>query len=416
MSAYDMTVSDAIYGPAERYVSRKRLQSMLDHEYELMLERLKEKRGADTEFFAFADTVAARSYKGSTECHGWMGIKFQTHPHSEPSQIVMHVRMLDQENVSQYEALGIIGINLIHSALFHYETPDLVLESLADNLTKNRLEVDMIKFSGPQFQTVDHRLMSLKLVQQDLSDAAMFGPDGEVLQPSEVLYKKAVLVERGSFRPVTYVNLDMLECARNQFIREPSVEGEEVVTLMELTMNNLLETGEIDYNDFLARAEVLAATGATVLISDYFEYYRLAAYLARYTKQKIGMAMGVPSLRELFDEDYYKNLEGGILESFGRLFKNDLKLYIYPLKDKETGQLVTVERLKVPPHLRNLYEHLMENNLIESIDFYNKDYLPIFSRDVLTKIHANDPSWETMVPSEVARTIKERKFFGYQGV
>jgi len=416
MSAYDMAVSDAIYGPAERYVSRTRLQSMLDHEYELMLERLNEKRGLDNEFFVFADTVAARSYKGSNECHGWMGIKFQTHPRSEPSQIVIHVRMLDQENVSQYEALGIIGVNLIHSALFHYETPDIVLESLADNLTKNRLEVDMIKFSGPQFQTVDHRLMSLKLVQQDLSDAAMFGPDGEVLQPSEVLYKKPVLVERGSFRPVTYVNLDMLECARNQFIREPSVQGEEIVTLMELTMNNLLETGEIDYNDFLARAEVLAATGATVLISDYFEYYRLAAYLSRYTKKKIGMAMGIPSLRELFDEDYYKNLEGGILESFGRLFKNDLKLYIYPSKDKETGQLVTVERLKVEPHLRNLYEHLMENNLIGSIDFYNKDYLPIFSRDVLIKIRENDPSWETMVTSEVARIIKERKFFGYQGM
>lgn len=414
MSAYDMAVSDAIYGPADRYVSRRRLQSMLDYEYQLMLERLNEKRGAENEFFVFADTVAARSYKGSNECHGWMGIKFQTHPRSEPSQVVIHVRMLDQENVSQYEALGIIGVNLIHSALFHFETPDLILESLADNLTKNRLEVDMIKFSGAQFQTVDHRLMSLKLVQQDLSDAAMFSSDGEVLQPSEVLYKKPVLVERGSFRPVTHVNLDMLACARDQFIREPEVAGEEVITLMELTMNNLLEAGEIDYNDFLARAEVLAATGATVLISDYFEYYRLAAYLARYTKQKIGMTMGVPSLRELFDEKYYGHLEGGILESFGRLFKNDLKLYIYPLKDKETGQLTTVERVKVLPHLHNLYEHLTENGYIQPIDYYNKDYLPIFSRDVLAKIRAGDSSWEAMVPPEVARIIKERKFFGYQ--
>lgn len=414
MSAYDMTVSDAIYGPAERYVSRKRLQSMLDHEYELMLERLNEKRGADTEFFVFADTVAARSYNGSNECHGWMGIKFQTHPRSEPSQVLIHVRMLDKDNVSQYEALGVIGVNLIHAALFNHETPELILESLSDNLTTNRLEVDMIKFSGPQFQTVDHRLMSLRLVQQDLSDAAMFGPGGEVLQPSEVLYKKPVLVERGSFRPVTYVNLDMLGCARDQFIREPSVQGEEVVTLMELTMNNLRATGEIDYNDFLARAEVLAATGATVLISDYFEYYRLATYLARYTTKKIGMAMGIPSLRELFDENYYKNLEGGILESFGRLFKNDLKLYIYPLKDKETGHLITVEKFKVASHLRNLYEHLMENGYIQSIDFYNKDYLPIFSRDVLAKIRAGDATWEAMVPLEVARVIKERKFFGYQ--
>ncbi|MEJ7616549.1 MAG: hypothetical protein WKF30_06175 [Pyrinomonadaceae bacterium] len=206
----------------------------------------------------------------------------------------------------------------------------------------------MIKFSGPQFQAVDHRLMSLKLVQQDLSDAAMFSASGEVLQPSEVLYKKPVLVERGSFRPVTYVNLDMLECAHSQFMKEPEAQGEEVVSLMEITMNNLRATGEIDYEDFLGRAEVLAATGATVLISDYFEYYRLAAFLARYTNKQIAMTMGIPSLRELFDENYYAHLDGGILESFGRLFKNNMKLYVYPLKDKETGQLLTVERSKFP--------------------------------------------------------------------
>jgi hypothetical protein len=388
---------------------------MLDYEYSLLLERLDEKRGENTEFFVFADTVAARGYKGNNDCHGWMGIKFQTAPRSEPNQIVMHVHMLDIDNVSQYEALGVVGVNLIHSAFENFKTPELVIEALADNLTTNRIEVDMIKFSGPEFCAVDHRLMSLKLVQQDLSDAAMFAASGEVLQPSEVLYKKPVLVERGSFRPVTHVNVDMLECAHSQFMQEPEMrDAPEIVRLMEITMNNLRATGEIDYDDFLGRAEVLAATGATVLISDYFEYYRLGAYLARYTDKQIGMTMGIPSLRELFDENYYSQLEGGILESFGRLFKNNLKLYIYPLKDKETGQLTTVERLKVAPHLRNLYEHLTENKYIQSIDFYNKDYLPIFSRDVLAKIRAGDSTWETLVPPQVAHVIKERKFFGYQ--
>lgn len=414
MSAYDMLVSDSIYGKADRYVSRSRLQSMLDYEFNLLLERLDEKRGADTEFFVFADTVAARGYKGNNECHGWMGVKFQCCPREEPSQIVIHVRMLDTDNVSQYEALGVIGVNLIHGAFKHHNEPEVIIESLADNLSTNRLEVDMIKFSGARFQSVDHRLMSLRLVQQDLSDAAMFSADGEVLQPSEVLHKKAVLVERGSFRPVTYVNLDMLECARSQFVHEFSLQDPEVITLMELTMNNLRATGEIDYEDFLGRAEVLAATGATVLISDYFEYYRLAAYLSRYTDKRIAMTMGIPSLRQLFDESYYAHLDGGILESIGRLFKNDLKLYIYPLKDKETGQLINVERLKMAPHLHNLYEHLTENNYIQSIDFYNKNYLPIFSREVLAKIRGRDASWESMVPPEVARVIKERKFFGYQ--
>jgi hypothetical protein len=415
ISAYDMTVSDAIYGPSERYVSRHRLQAMLDYEYALVVERLSAKRGQDTDFFVFADTVAARSYTGANECHGWMGIKYQATPGSEPSQIVLHVRMLDKDHVSQQESLGIIGVNLIHGALFHYQVPDDLMTSLLDNLAVERLEIDMIKFSGPEFTSVDHRLMSLKLVQLGLSNAAMFSCDGEVLQPSEVLYKKPILVERGSFRPVTYVTLDMLECARQQFTQQAGMEGEPVVTLMEITMRNLLETGEIDYADFLARADVLAASGATVLISNYFEYYRLAAYLRRYTKNRIGMAMGVPSLRELFDEKYYEHLEGGILESFGRLFKNDLKLYIYPLKDRQTGQLVTVQKLKVAPHLHNLYEHLVENGYIESIDFYNKDYLHIFSPDVLAKIRDSDPSWEAMVPPQVARMIKERQFFGYRG-
>ena len=412
ISAYDMTVSDAIYGTADRYVSRGRLTEMLDHEYSLTIERLNEKRGADTEFFVFADTVAARNFKGGNESHGWMGVRFQTQPHGEPSEIVMHVRMLDARNVEQQEALGVVGINLIHSAFFLYPSPEAIMESLLDNLTTRRIDVDMIKFSGPVFQDVDHRLMALKLVQLGLSDAAMFSCTGEVLQPSEALWKRPVLVERGSFRPVTNVNIDMLNCAREQFEQQPNVEDDDVFTLMEITMRNLLESGEIDNADFLARADVLAATGATVLISNYFEYYRLAAYLQRYTQQPIALAMGVPSLRDLFDEKYYENLDGGILESFGRLFKNDLKLYIYPVKD-EDERLITVQKLKVAPHLQSLYNYLVENESILSLDFFDRNYLHIFSRDILDRIADNDCSWEEMVPVEVTTLIKERGFFGY---
>lgn len=411
MSAYDMTVSDAIYGPSPRYVSRERLQTMLDYEFNLLRERLSPVRGESTDFFVFADTVSARNYQGTNECHGWMGIKFQRPYELEASQVVIHVRMLDKDHVSQQEALGIVGVNLTHAALLSYDSPDRILRSLLDSLTADRIEVDMIKFSGPAFPDIDHRLMALKLVQLELSNAALFSATGEVLQPSEVLRKKPILVERGSFRPVTHVNLDMIQCARQQF--ETTVEeGQEIVSLFELTMKNLLATGEIDYADFLARADVLAATGATVLISDYFEYYRLAAYLRRYTKCPVAITMGIPSLRDLFDERYYEDLEGGILESFGRLFKNNLRLFIYPLMDNTTRQLTTVSRLKVAPHLQSLYEHLVENGYIQSLDFYNRDYLHIFSRDVLSRISENDPSWETMVPEQVAALIKDRGFFG----
>ncbi|MBC7806922.1 MAG: TonB-dependent receptor [Akkermansiaceae bacterium] len=420
MSAYDMMVSDAIYGASDRYVSRGRLQDMLDHEYRLLVERLDAKRGADTEFFVFADTVAARNYKGTNESHGWLGVKFQTAARNEPNQILIHVRMLDKDNIAQQEALSIIGVNLIHGALFDYDQPEELLTDLLDGLSVERIEVDMIHFSGPTFASVDHRLMSLKLVHSGLTNAAMFAASGEILQPSEILYKRPVLVERGSFRPVTHVNLDMLECARQQFVaNNDDVPEGEVVTLMEITMKNLLSTangaGEIDYADFLARADVLAASGATVLVSNYFEYYRLAAYLGRYTKRRIGITMGVPSLVELFDEKFYEHLEGGILEAFGRLFKNDLRLYIYPFKDQKTGQLITLQKMKVAENLRNLYEHLVENGLVESLDYYNKDYLSIFSRDCLAKIRSSDSSWEKMVPTEVAAIIRERRFFGYAG-
>ncbi len=391
ISAYDMTISDAIYGPSHRYVSRDRLEMMLDREYTLLQERLEAKRGGDADFFVFADTVSARNFHGTNECRGLSdGDQISGNCRAAaPCRIVLHVRMLDKDNVSQQQSLGIIGVNLIYGALFHFADPDELIHSLIDDLTIARIEVDMIKFSGPEFRAVDHRLMSLKLVQLGLSEAAMFSAGGEVLQPSEVLHKKPILIERGSFRPVTHVNVDMLLSARQQFVQHVGLcqEGAtepEVVSLMELTMRNLRSTGGehgIDYDDFLARADVLAATGATVLISDYFEYYRLAAYLHRYTKMPIGITMGIPSLMDLFDVKYYEHLEGGILESFGRLFRNDLRLYVYPFLDAATRHLVTVQKLKVSPSLQRLYEYLTENGHIESIDFAtNKDY---FARTLL---------------------------------
>jgi hypothetical protein len=414
MSAYDMEVSDAIYGHCERYVCRQRLEDMLNHEHTLNLERLKESRGDTTAFFAFADTVSARNFKGTNDCHGWMGVRFQSHPGDQDSQIIIHVRMLDTENALQQEAIGIIGVNLLYGAFFLNHEPDKLVQSLLDSLNTRRVEIDMIEFSGIAFRNVDNRVMSLRLVQLGLSNAAMFSAKGEVLQPSEVLYKKPILVERGSFRPLTNVNLDMLRSAHEKFCQEPDVEPDQVVALAEITMKNLQANGDIDLRDFLARVDTLAACGMTVLISDYFEYYRLAAYLARYSKKKIGITMGAGSLCDLFDHKYYSELDGGILESFGRLFKNDLKLYIYPLKDRNTDELTTVDNLKVAPELRKLYEYLVDKGCIEQLDNFNSQNLATFSRDVLRQIQAGDSSWVEHVPIEVAEVIQRRAFFGYR--
>src|SRR3954454_24304945 len=344
MSAYDMAVSDAVYGKSDRYVSKGRLQAMLDHEFEVNVERLGDQRGDDTAFFAFADTVVARSFRGGNECHGGMGVKFQSHPRDEPSQIVVHVRMLDDEAAQQQEALGVVGINLLYGAFFQHHEPDRVVEGLLDQLTTGRIEIDMIEMRGIEFRSVDNRLLALKLVQVGLSGAAMFGPDRQVLQPSEVLRKKAILVERGSFRPPTVVNIDMLEAARAKFETDPAVAGREILVLTELTMANLRAGGDVvDRKDFLARADLLAACGMTVLISDYLAYHRLAAYLAWRTDGDSGLVMCVPSLMDQFDESSYSDLPGGILEAFGRLFKNDLRLFVYPmLRD---GQVTTIQNL-----------------------------------------------------------------------
>jgi hypothetical protein len=413
MSAYDMAVSDAVYGKADRYVSQGRLQAMLDREFELNVDRLADERGDETSFFAFADTVVARSFRGGNECHGWMGVKFQSHPRDEPSQIVLHVRMLDAEAAMQQEALGIVGVNLLHAAFFQHHEPERLVESLLDRLTTGRIEIDLVEMKGIEFRAVDNRLLALKLVQLGLSGVAMFGPDRRVLQPSEVLRKKAVLVERGSFRPPTVVNIDMLEAARATFETDPAVGTREILILTELTMANLRAGGDaVDRRDFLARADLLAACGLTVLISDYVAHHRLAAYLAWRTDGRIGMVMGVPSLIDLFDEAHYSELPGGILESFGRLFKNDLRLFVYPmLRD---GRVVTVDSVDVAEDLRPLFDYLKRRGSFVGLANHEPDYLPILSREVLRRIPTEDDGWEAMVPPEVAELIKKRGFFGYQ--
>lgn len=438
MSAYDMTFSDEIYGKAPRYVSRERLVTMLDHEFELLHERLSDQRGDRTTFFAFADTVAAKSYRGNNECHGWMGVTFQPEPGAAPSTLIIHVRMWDKDHVLQQAALGIVGVNLIYGAFNYLSDPARLISSLTDNVGNERIEVDMIKFDGPAFEKVDNRLMSLHLVEFGLTNAVMFGPNHEVLQPSEVLRRKALLLERGSFRPVTHVNVDMLNCACAQFMQEPAVQGKELVVLMEITMNNLLAAGDIDAEEFLSRVDLLGDIGLTVLISNYPEYYRLTSYFRRYTDEMIGVAMGINNLLEVFNEKYYESLQGGILEAFGRLFRNAVKLYVYPMRrsaydnyqnqqdlSSPTGTtgvthafakdvLVTARNLQVAPSLHNLYAHLMENHYIDCINGFNPDILDIFSRDVLQRIESNDESWESMVPEPVVAAIKSRGLFGYE--
>ncbi len=428
ISAYDMTVSDAIYGECERYVCRERLQAMLDYEHALNLERLAAARGPHTAFFSFADTVAAKSYRGGGDCHGWMGVVFQSQPHDQDSAIVLHVRMLDDEAEAQQEALGIVGVNLLYGAFFLYPDPEALLASLLDGLNTERVEIDMIEFSGIEFRNVDNRVMSLRLVELGLSGAAMFAADGTVLQPSEVLRRRPVLVERGRFRPVTRVNLDLLHTASRAFERDA---GEPPLRLMEMTMRNLVQEDAVDLGDFLSRVDVLSATGEIVLISDYAEIDRLAEYLGQFTDRTLAIAMGAGDLGALFggspatgpslwEEGGAGEHAGELLESFGRLLRNDARLYVYPLRDPASGALETAESLEVSKGLVPFYRFLLEAGRIRALDDYDETLLGIFSPAVLAAIREVVPTggpapWEAMVPDAVAEMIKGRRLFGYRG-
>ena len=386
---------------------------MLDHEYNLLIERLDQTLGAQRLFFVFADTVAARSFKQHNEAHGWLGVRFQTDFRREPSQIIIHVRMLDEANVDQQEALGVIGVNLIYGAFYHTQ-PEELISSLQENLAPGRIEVDMIKFSGPAFAQVDNRLMSLQLVSQGLTDAVMFRADGETVQPAEVFYKQAILVERGSFRPVTYATNDMLDGARRKFLEESGCDQSEAGRAHGNDAGESAGGRSTESRRFPGASRYSGRARRTVLISKFGEYYRLSGYLDRYTNKLVGLVMGVPSLMEIFDEKYYLNLEGGILEALGRMFKGALKLYVYPMIDERSGKIITASQIEVAPNLKALFQFIMDNNFIVEITDFHPEYLKIFPPDALSKLQTGDSSWEKMVPPEVMQIIKERGFFGYR--
>jgi len=417
MSAYDMAVSDAVYGPAQRYVSRQRLQSMLDHEWSLLLERLQTARGEKTKFFVFADTVAAKSFTRTEEGQGWLGIRFQVQPGGEPSEIIIHARMWDPDNPRQQEALGILGVNLISGAFYDHEHPETLIGSLMDGLTRDRMEVDMIKLAGPAFVGVDNRLMSLQLVEQRLTNAALFAPDGAVVEPAELLHGAPVLIERGSFRPVTRVGMEMLEQSLALMRAELAAGGRQPVVLMEMTLRNLMTLGQsVEYEDFLARMDTLRALGMTVMISNYSRFHNVTTYLRRYTHEKIGIVLGVPTLRQIFEERHYQDLDGGILEALGRLLSGVVNLYIHPWRNAETGEIVRAESFTVPPHLRHLYAYMVENCLVRSLSAGSEESLAVMPNDVLRRLQSGDSSWESLVPEPVVSLIKERRLFGYQAL
>jgi hypothetical protein len=398
MSAYDMVMSDAIYGKTARYVSRERLLHMLDHEWEILLERLAPVRGENTRFFVFADTVKARGFRDQGECHGWLGVRFQFEPGGPANDILLHVRLLDETAAQQREALGILGVNLMDAVHRRSCSPEDLCRRLLDGLTRKQVELDMLKCDGPGFPEVDNRLCALLLVERGLADAAMFTSSGEVVQPAEALYKKPVAALRGDFRPPTIVHLDML--ARSREVMEKNGGGRGVAELAELTMKNLLHLGDtVDKSDFLARAEMLQALGKSVMVSNFAEFHRLSAYLRRSNGDEVGLVVGLPLLETLFEEKWYADLEGGALEGFGRLFKDGVTLHVYPCF--EGGRERALGEARLPEAMRPLFDFLMAHGRIIGLPCAVPEALPYTPADVRARILRGDPLWRRLVPPEL---------------
>ncbi len=415
MSAYDKDFSDAIYGEEldNRYVTEPRLKTMLGYEIDLIENRLSRKKHPDKLFFSYANTVATINFTKKFKGHGWVGIRFQLDPLEDYNEIVVHLRFKETDARAQQETLGVLGVNLIYGGFYMNDNPKELVKSFYDNIDKDKLEIDMINFSGPRFMYVDNRLMSLQLVKNGMTNAVMFGPDGNNLLPAQVLYKKNILALRGSFRPVTKVNMDMYEKAKKLFFAEKKVDPENAQVIFEITLSNLRAEGEINERDFLDRAELLCALGQSVMITDFKEYFKLVEYFSEFTKARMALGMGVYNLIQIFDEKYYRGLSGGILEAFGKLFYRDLKIYMYPYKEEATGDFITSENLKVHPRMKELYKFFKNNGKLVDINDFDPEILHIFSRKVLKMIHEGDSDWETMLPEGVSKNIKTNRLFGY---
>ena len=411
-SAYDMKVSDSMYGEAKRYVCEDRLITMLSTEYDSLKSKLPGKY-KESRFFAFCNTVESLNYHKTNQGHGWVGMRFQLE-NEEPNDVVLHIKMHDNSHKAQQETLGILGVNLIYACYFHSHDLDEFLSSIVQRLPRDKMEIDMIRVSGPDFEEVDNRIIALNLVKRGITDATMFDLSGSVLQPASALYKKNILLMRGRFRPVTKIHIDMIEKGKKQFLAEEGIDEENVRVIVELTLKDLTADGKISDKDFVDRAELLGSLGYTVMISNYLKHYKMVDYLATIARgRKMGVIVGVYNLQIIFDEKYYENLPGGLLEAFGRGFGHNVKLYVYPANNVDTGDIYSLDNFSIPKSLEGLLQYLKDNNKLAKFEEYNPKLLGIMSDDVLSKIKVGASSWEEDVPEEVVKAIKFYKLFGY---
>lgn len=423
ISAYDKVFSDKLYNHNKpgKYVSEGRLSKMLDAEYRELIHLLAEKRETPTRFFVFANTVATLNYQKDNYSHGWIGMRFQQDSGAESNEVLFHVNLLERDSLLQQQTLGILGVNLIYACYHFTKNPVDFILSLMDNISHDRIEITLMRMRGPDLDYVDNRLLGVQLVKNGMTPAMIFDRHGNVQQPADLLYKKNVLLFRGAFRPIHNVGFDMLRSSYRIFKRDEDYDRDITLPLCEISVNNLMRKGEIDVRDFLERVDLLNGMGQNVMISTFREYYNLVSYFSKFAIKNLRIVIGIPTFLNVINEKYYSDLKGGILEAFGKLFIDIVKVYIYPtipavsIDTREAvGDLLTSKDILLSKEQEDLYHYLVKNRKIIDITHVKREWLYINSANLLRMIREGEPGWEEMVPKYVEKQIKEKGLFGYK--
>lgn len=380
--AYDKTFSDDTYGAGTRYVSRERLQAMLEYEYELLQKRLGATRGANSRFFVFADTVAARNYKGDNEQHGWLGLRFQHDPGAAASSILLHVNLMDPSAELQQEAMGLLGVNLIYASFRQIRDGwDEFLAGLFDALSLDRIEIDVIKLDGPAFDGADARQLCLKALRRRMCRAIVFDSSAQVTEPSNVLRKRPLIVERGRFETVEPYQPQMLLASEAQLRREGIPLERDPACVLEMSIRSAWgDAAPEDESVLLDRVLRIHQMG-TVIVSGFPLNYLLIDYLRRHTREPIRLVAGVATLAQILHHRFYGELAGGMLEGVAKLLAANVKVYAYPmpaeayrqamsgtddtaLAGEAAGELVTADDIHPEPPVNHFYRYLREADWI----------------------------------------------------
>lgn len=413
ISAYDKSFSDHFYndGNPARYVAEDRLRKMIDYEYNELIKILDKK--SSQKFFAFANTVETLNFAKTNQGNGWLGIAVEGTDRYQPNKFFIHVKLQENDTLLQQYTLGALGINLIHGGLFDWEDPRKVLLSLLDNLDTNRVEVDYIFVEGPDIKWCDNRLLNLQLVSNNMTPAIMFDQSGRVQQPGDMLYRKNVMLMRGYFRPINNLGIEFLEDSLAIFKRDEDYKPDNTIAFCEISLKNLMQNETLDEKDFLHRVDLLNMMGQSVMVSRFYRYFQLVKYFAQFKMIKLRIVVGLPTFDKIMDSSQYTDLRGGLLEAIGALFQENVKMYLYPYTDMNTGEVIYPEDSHFSNENKLLWQYLNETKKIITLKGIPSQKLKITSDYITKMIENGDDNLIDYVPEKVYKHIKNNKLFGY---